>query len=114
MDIITINDLEVQTIIGAYDWEQHIRQKLRITLDFAVDIAAVANDDQLDANTDYASIASTITEFAEQSQTQLLETFANNVINLLQSKFHLSWLRLKIAKPGAVKNAKDIVLTVER
>jgi len=33
MDIVYIRDLEIQTVIGIYDWEREIRQTVSLDLD---------------------------------------------------------------------------------
>ena len=42
MDIIYLNDLRIDTIIGIYDWERAIKQTLSFDLEMATDIARSA------------------------------------------------------------------------
>ena len=38
MDIVYINDLKVDTVIGIFDWERRIRQTVSLDLEMAADI----------------------------------------------------------------------------
>ncbi|MBI3774054.1 MAG: dihydroneopterin aldolase [Gammaproteobacteria bacterium] len=38
MDIIFINELRVETVIGIYDWERRITQTISFDLELAADI----------------------------------------------------------------------------
>ena len=57
MDKVFIEGLEVDTLIGAYDWERGIRQCLRLDLTFAWDIRPAAATDDLSQALDYAATA---------------------------------------------------------
>ena len=46
MDRVFIEGLEVDTVIGAYDWERGIRQCLRLDLSFAWDNRPAAAGDE--------------------------------------------------------------------
>lgn len=114
MDRVFIEGLEVDTVIGAYDWERGIRQCLRLDLSFAWDNRAAAAGDDLSKALDYASVSTRIQAFAEQSQFQLVETFAERLAEVLMGEFNIPWLRLKLTKPGAVAAAAGVGVEIER
>jgi dihydroneopterin aldolase len=97
---VFIEGLEVDTVIGAYDWERGIKQCLRLDLSFAWDNRPAAAGDDLTLALDYASVSARIQAFAEQSQYQLVETFAERLAEVLMSEFQIPWLHLKLTKPG--------------
>ncbi|WP_271197191.1 dihydroneopterin aldolase [Pseudomonas turukhanskensis] len=105
MDRVFIEGLEVDTVIGAYDWERDIRQCLRLDLSFAWDNRPAAAGDDLTKALDYASVSTRIQAFAEQAQFLLVETFAERLAEMLMSEFNIPGLRLKLTKPGAVPAA---------
>ncbi len=105
MDRVFIEGLEVDTVIGAYDWERDIRQCLRLDLSFAWDNRPAAAGDDLSKALDYASVSARIQSFAAQAQFQLVETFAERLAETLMSEFNIPGLRLKLTKPGAVPAA---------
>ncbi|PBP90329.1 dihydroneopterin aldolase [Pseudomonas congelans] len=114
MDRVFIEGLEVDTVIGAYDWERGIRQCLRLDLSFAWDNRPAAAGDDLSKALDYASVSTRIQAFAEQAQFQLVETFAERLAEVLMGEFNIPWLRLKLTKPGAVTAAAGVGVEIER
>jgi dihydroneopterin aldolase len=111
---VFIEGLEVDTEIGAYDWERGIRQCLRLDLSFAWDNRPAAAGDDLALALDYASVSARIQAFAEQAQFQLVETFAERLAKELMDEFEITWLRLKVTKPGAVPAASGVGVEIER
>jgi dihydroneopterin aldolase len=109
-----IEGLAVETIIGVYDWEREVSQRLLIDLDMAWDNRVpAASDDVVDA-LDYAAVSERITGYLKGNQPQLLETAAEGVAGLLQREFGVRWLRLVIRKPGAVPAAMSVGVSIER
>jgi dihydroneopterin aldolase len=114
LDRVFIEGLEVDTMIGAYDWERGIRQVLRLDLSFAWDNRLAAAEDDLSKALDYASVSARIQAFAEQAQFQLVETFAERLAEVLMNEFQIPWLHLKLTKPGAVAAAAGVGVEIER
>lgn len=114
LDIVFIENLEVSTVIGVYDWERDIKQCLLIDLQMAWDNQQAAENDDIFKALDYAKVSEAIQLFAEKSQFQLVETFAEKLAGLLQQQFNIPWLKLKITKSGAVPAAKGVGVEIER
>ncbi|QAX81484.1 dihydroneopterin aldolase [Candidatus Pseudomonas adelgestsugas] len=115
MDRLFIEGLEVDTVIGAYDWERSIKQCLRLDLSVAWDNRQAAANDDLALVLDYTSVCTRIQVFAEKSQYQLLETFAEQLAEMLMSEFQIPWLRLKLIKPGVIPTINSVVgVEIER
>lgn len=114
LDIVFIENLEVATVIGVYDWERNIQQCLLIDLKMAWNNQQAAENDDITQALDYAKISATIQDFAAESKFQLVETFAERLAKFLQEKFNIPWLHLKITKPGAVPTAKGVGVEIER
>ncbi len=113
-DIVYIRDLEIRTVIGIYDWERQIRQKVSMDLEMAADIAAAARTDAIADTLDYKAIAKAIVAFTEVSSFQLVETLAERVAEIVIKDFGVSWLRLRVSKPGAVRGSRDVGVLIER
>lgn len=114
MDRILIESLEVETVIGVYDWERTIRQRLTLDLELATDIRPAAADDDLARTLDYAAISQRIAAFADEHDFALVETFAERLAQLLMEEFGVPWLRLTLRKPGAVPTAAAVGVRIER
>lgn len=114
MDRILIEALEVETVIGAYDWERPIEQRLSLDLALATDIRPAAASDALDLTLDYAAICERIQRFAREHDFELVETFAERLAQTLRDEFTIGWLRLTLRKPGAVPAARSVGLEIIR
>lgn len=114
MDIVFVRDLRVEAVIGVYEWERRIRQTVSIDLEFAVDVRRAAASDSITDAVDYNRVASRLVEFIGESRVQLLETLAERVAALLLQEFGLSWLKLSLTKPGAVRGAQGVGVRIER
>ena len=114
MDRVFIEGLEVDTVIGAYDWEREIRQCLRLDLSFAWDNRKPAANDDLSLALDYATVSTRIQAVAQDAHFILVETFAERLAALLMDEFQIPWLRLKLTKPGAVPAASGVGVEIER
>lgn len=114
MDIIFIRELRIQTIIGVYAWEREAPRTLLIDLDLGTDISPAAGSDQLDHTLDYAKVTQRITECAAQWNYQLVETLGERIAELVLREFGVCWLRLCLRKPGAIPNAREVGILIER
>ncbi|MGA1741246.1 MAG: dihydroneopterin aldolase [Pseudohongiellaceae bacterium] len=114
MDIVYIRGLEVKTVIGIYDWEKEIKQKITIDLEMASDIKKAAATDEIDDALDYKSVSKRLIAFVEESEFQLIETLAEKISEIVLSEFNVSWLKLSLGKPGAVTGSRDVGVIIER
>ena len=105
MDIVFIHDFELTTKIGVFAWEHHIEQKLILDLDLAWPNRPSAENDDINLALDYSAVVEFIQIFAASRQFELLETFAEEIAGLLIKQFNIEYVKLKIRKPGAIKNA---------
>ena len=113
-DTIFLRDLEIEATIGVYEWEQRIRQKVRIDLDMATDISRAAHSNSIEDTLDYKAVAKRIVQFVESSHYDLIESLIENVADMLMQEFEIPWLRITISKPRAVRGARDVGITIER
>jgi dihydroneopterin aldolase len=114
MDIVYIRDLRIDTFIGVYDWEQRIRQTLRIDLEMGTDVASAAARGELSSCLDYKAISDRLVDMIENQHFELLESLAEQIARTLQQEFGVGWLRLRLGKPGAVAAAADVGVVIER
>ncbi|WP_254276802.1 dihydroneopterin aldolase [Halomonas sp. 3H] len=114
MDLVLIEALGVDTVIGVYDWERTITQRLVLDLELATDIRPAAADDDIALTLDYAAISEHIADFAARHDFALVETFAERLADTLRQAFSIAWLRLTVRKPGAVSAAAAVGVRIER
>lgn len=114
MDTIFLRDLEINATIGIFEWEKRIKQKVRIDLEMATDIAKAAASDSIKDTLDYKAISKRIIQFVEDSRFELIETLIEKVSEILLKEFSIPWVRVTISKPGAVRGSRDVGVVIER
>ena len=114
LDIIYIHELEIETVIGIYDWERKQKQTVSIDLEMATDIRSSAEIDSIERALDYKAIAKRLIDFVEGSEFFLVETLAEQIAHLVLSEFDVPWLKLRLGKLGAVRGSKDVGVIIER
>ena len=114
MDKVFLRQLQLEAVIGVYDWEREIRQPLIMDLEIATDAGRAAASDRIQDALDYHAVAKRITEFVGQSDFQLVETLAERCAELLIREFAVTWLRMTVHKPDAVENAASVGVVIER
>ncbi len=114
MDIVFINQLEVISTIGVYEWEKSIQQKLYFDLEMAFDNKAAAEHDDINLALNYFEVSEVVNKFAQTHQFELLETMAERVAALIMQDFAVPWIKLTVHKPGALPKAATLGVQIER
>jgi dihydroneopterin aldolase len=114
MDIVYIRDLEIQTIIGIYDWERQVRQTVSLDIEMASDIRRAAETDDIQYALNYKAVSKRIIAYVEGRDALLVESLAEEIAALVREEFAVPWLRLRLSKPGALRGARDVGLIIER
>ena len=114
MDIVFINDLRIETIIGIYDWERKVKQTISLDLEMGTDIRKSAATDAIEDTLNYKAVAKRLIAFVEDSEYQLVETLAEKIAEIVLSEFSVPWLKLTVRKPGAVRGSRDVGVIIER
>ena len=114
MDIVFIEQLNVITTIGAYDWEQTIKQKLVFDIEMAWDNHKSASSDDVNDCLSYADVSEAVIAHVSSQNFALVERVAEEVATLLLQRFNSPWVRIKLSKPGAVAQAANVGVIIER
>ena len=114
MDKVFIEGLEIEALIGIYDWERRIVQPLRFDLEMAFDNRVPAASDDIADTLDYKAVSKRLVEFVGQSGFGLVETLAERCAEIVIDEFKVDSLRLKLSKPGAVRGARAVGVVIER
>ena len=113
-DKIYVEDLKVMATIGIFDWEKKIKQEVSISYEIDQDNALAAVDDKIEAATDYKSITKAIIRLVEENKFELVERFAEEIAKMVITKYDVSWIKLRVSKPGALRFSKDVGVIIER
>ncbi|UTA54953.1 dihydroneopterin aldolase [Lysobacter soli] len=114
MDHVFIEGLEIEALIGIYDWERRIRQPLVFDIEMAFDNRIPAATDAIADTLNYKAVSNRIVEYVSQSSFELVETLAERVAQIVLTEFGVERVRLKLSKPGAVRGARAVGVMIER
>ena len=114
MDIIYLNDLRIDTVIGIYDWERQTKQTVILDIQMAADIRKAASSDAIEDTLNYKAVAKRLFSFVGESEFQLVETLAERVCDILLNEFDIPWCRLQLNKQGTLRGVRDVGIIIER
>jgi dihydroneopterin aldolase len=80
----------------------------------AADIGKPASSEKIEDALNYKAVAKRLIAYTEESQFQLVETLAENLVAIIMSEFNVSWCRLKLSKLGAVTGSRSVGVIIER
>tara|TARA_R110002111_G_scaffold262504_1_gene338894 strand:- start:64033 stop:64404 length:372 start_codon:yes stop_codon:yes gene_type:complete len=113
-DQIQISDLLLRTIIGINDEEREKKQDVLLNLTMYVDLRAAARSDDISDAVNYRTITKEIIDLVENSHFQLVEKMADEVAKICLKDERVQQTVVKIEKPGALRFARSVGVTVER
>jgi len=114
VDIVFINDLRIETIIGIYDWERKVKQTISLDLEMGTDIRKSAETDAIEDTLNYKAVAKRLISFVGESEYQLVETLAEKIAEIILKEFNVPRVKLTVRKPGAVRGSRDVGVVIER
>ncbi|MGH8204300.1 MAG: dihydroneopterin aldolase [Steroidobacteraceae bacterium] len=114
MDRIFISALTTEAVIGIYDWEREVKQRLEIDLEIWKDLAAAAKSDAIEDTLNYKSVAKRVLAFVEGSRYRLVEALAGEIARIVLEDFKVARVRVTVHKPGAIRHSRDVGVVVER
>jgi len=90
MDRIFMTALTAEAIIGIYDWEREVKQRLEVDLEIWKDLRA------------------------EASRFRLVEALAGEIARIVLEEFKVVRVRVTVHKPGAIRHSRDVGVVIER
>ena len=113
-DYIEIEDLLLRTIIGINPEERVNRQDVVLNLRLQTDTRAAAASDSIDDAVNYRTICKRVIDLVEGSSFQLVEKMAEEIARLCLSDERVQRVWVSVRKPGALRFAKTVGVTIER
>ena len=114
MDKVFIKDLEVEAVIGVYDWEREVRQLISINLEMNFNTKKAGRSDRIDDALNYKNISKCIIDLTESSKSKLIESLAQKIAKTVLSEFPVSSVIVTVEKPGALRGSKSVGVTIKR
>jgi dihydroneopterin aldolase len=114
LDRIDIVGLGATAVIGIFDWERKVRQRVVLHLTLHADLRRAARTDRIADALDYKRVSKRVQDFVKKSRYRLLETLAQKVARLLLMEFPARRVVVRVEKPGALRGATTVAVTVTR
>ena len=114
MDTIFLAGLTTDCIIGIWEWERRVKQKVVIDLEMAADIRRAAASDAIEDTLDYKRVAKRILQFVGDSEFQLVETLTERIARVIVTEFGVAWVRVRLNKQGAIRGSRDVGILIDQ
>ena len=114
MDHIFIRELKLEARIGFHKRERVAPQAVLLDLEIGIADAKVFDSDRVADCIDYDVAVGRIREICGEQHYNLVEVLAERVARMLLDEFGASYAKVSVAKPGIMKAAGLVGVTVER
>jgi dihydroneopterin aldolase/D-erythro-7,8-dihydroneopterin triphosphate epimerase len=113
-DYIEIEGLLLRAIIGVNPEERVNLQDVLIDIRLETDIRPAAASDNVADAVNYRTLTKDVIAFVEGSQYLLVERLAEEIAKLCLRDERVSRVWIKLRKPGAVRFAQSVGVSIER
>jgi dihydroneopterin aldolase len=114
LDLIFIEGLTGQTVIGIHESELHRPQPLVIDLVAGVPRPRACDTDRIGDTIDYGVVRERLHRLLVEHRLQLLESFAEAIATILVAEFGAAWVRVKVVKPKKFPDVDAVGVQIER
>ena len=102
MDVLKLNAIEVECVIGDLPEERTADQKLLVDVALEMELADAAESDRLNDTVDYALLVGNIREVLEEAKCRLLERAAGLVADVCLDDPRVERVTVSVRKFGSV------------
>ena len=114
MDIVFIDGLVGETVIGIHDTELHIPQTVRIDLQAGLSRSRACDTDRIGDTIDYGMVRARLLRLLVEHRLKLLEALAETIADILITEFGAAWVRVKVTKPRKFDDVEAVGVQIER
>jgi 7,8-dihydroneopterin aldolase/epimerase/oxygenase len=114
LDLVLIEGLRGDTVIGIHDSELHVPQPVVIDLHAGVPHARACDTDRIADTIDYGVVRERLHRLLGEHGVQTLEAFAEQIAAILIDEFGARWVRVKVVKPLKFDDLQAVGVQIER
>ena len=114
MDRIHIRDLEISGIIGINPEERTDKQDILVNLTLWVDTSQAAVSDDIDDTVNYRTLCKSIISHVESGRPRLVERLVDELAAICLEDPRVEQVEITVEKPGALRFARSVGITVLR
>lgn len=114
IDEIQIKDLALRTIIGITPDERRDRQDVVINITLYVDTRVAGQSDDVGQTVNYRTVTKRVIQMVETTAFNLVEKLAAEIARICLEDERVERVRVTVEKPGALRFARSVGITIER
>jgi len=114
VDKVFIKNLEIEAIIGIYDFERTTPQKVVFDMEMSWNNQKAAKSENIDDALNYKTLSDHLKAYVGKSEFKLIETLAEEVAKIVLEDYGVEWLSLTLHKPDALDGATDVGVKIIR
>jgi dihydroneopterin aldolase len=114
LDLIFIEGLLVQTVIGIHTSELHAPQPLVIDVCAGLPRARACDTDRIHDTIDYGVLRERLHRLMAEHRVTLLEALAEQIAHITLGEFGAHWVRVRVAKPRKFDDLQAVGVQIER
>jgi len=114
VDKVFIKNLEIEAIIGIYDFERTTPQKVVLDMEMSWDNRKPAHSEDIADALNYKTISDHLKQFVGNSECQLIETLAEQIAKIILKDYGVAWVSLTLHKPDALEGSTDVGVNIVR
>lgn len=112
---IKVKNLLLRTYIGFNPGELNKRQDVVINLELETEVSnEILESDVPEGMLDYKRITKKIISLVENGRFNLLEVLTHQILEMVLEEKKVSWARVEVDKPHALRFAESVSVTMER
>jgi len=114
MDEIFIQDLLIRSIIGVTEKEREQPQDILVNIILFTNTAQAGLSDSVDDSVNYRTVTKKVLAHTEAIKRFTVETLAKDIAQLCLLEKGVQSVKVRVEKPGAVRFAKSVGVTITR
>ena len=114
MDIITIKNIELETLVGVLPEERTQKRLVKINIRLFCDLRKAGQSDSLDDTVDYRNIELKIHEKVTKNQYLLIERIAEETAEICLADDGVEKVNVSVEKAGTLAYSESATVEIER
>ena len=114
MNTLFLRDIQLQAIVGVYDWERLQPQSLLLDLDLTLPNKQAGLTDDLANAVNYADLVERLRAFAQKTERRLIEALAEDLAEFLLQEYAVEKVRLRLIKQGILPKVGEVGIEIVR
>src|SRR5499427_6589030 len=114
LDVIFIEGLQAQTVIGIHESELHRPQPVRIDIAAGIPRSLACRTDRIGDTIDYSRLRVALLDLLATHKLKLLEALAEEMARVTLEEFDAHWVRVVLTKPAKFDDVAAVGVAIER